>query len=71
MVLRAITTHLVNRHVAKRLTRMIPHPGLRLVATFAASVVVPVVVERTLAHRFSRKGRLTVGRRVATGKSAS
>jgi len=35
--------------MAPRLVRLIPHPGVRFVATLAASYVVPFVVERLLA----------------------
>lgn len=49
MIMRALTTRLLDRHLAPRLMRFIPHPGVRVVATVAASFVVPFVVERLLA----------------------
>lgn len=48
MIMRALTTRLLDGHLLPRLTRLIPHPGVRLVATLAASFVVPLVVEKVL-----------------------
>jgi hypothetical protein len=50
MILRALTTRLLDRHLAPRLTRLIPHPGVRAIATLAASILVPFVVERLLTR---------------------
>jgi hypothetical protein len=59
MILQALTTRLLNRHLAPRLTRLIPHPGVRAIATVAVSLVVPFVVERLLTRSAG-----TVARRV-------
>lgn len=48
MLMQAIATRLLNRHVSRKLVRVIPHPVLRAAATLAVSVIVPIVVERVI-----------------------
>ena len=48
MIMQTLTTRLLDGHLLPRLTRLIPHPAVRLVATLAASFVVPLVVEKLL-----------------------
>ena len=55
MLLRAIMTRLLNRHFARRLTRLIPHPGLRAAAALATSIIIPFVVERVLTRATTRR----------------
>ncbi len=50
MLLRAISTRLLNRHVASRLTRVIPHPGVRTAVMLASTFIVPMVVEALFAR---------------------
>lgn len=67
MLLRTIATRLLHGHISRRLTRFIPHPGLRLALTLASSILVPIVVERVMSRKSSqRKWRLPfAGRAVA------
>jgi hypothetical protein len=53
MLVHALTTRLVNRHVARGLARAIPHPGVRAVAMVLCSVLVSRLAERGLAHAAS------------------
>ena len=54
MIFRAIASQLVNRHVARRLARAIPHPGVRAVAVVLSSVLVSHLVEKALAKAGSK-----------------
>lgn len=65
MILRALATRLLNRHLAQRVSRLIPHPGLRAAAMLAASVFVPLLVERVLSRAASPRGGRRPSRRVA------
>lgn len=70
MLVQWIATRLLNRHVARRLTRVIPHPGVRAVAMLATSVVIPIVVEKVLTRTTKRFGRIRTARALATARPA-
>ena len=48
MIVHALTSQLVHRHVARRLALAIPHPGVRAVAMVLSSVLVSRLVETAL-----------------------
>lgn len=54
MLVHALTTRLVNRHVVRRLARAIPHPGARAVAMVLCSVLVSRLVEKEGLARAAR-----------------
>lgn len=70
MLVRWIATRLLNRHVARRITRVIPHPGVRAVAMLATSVVIPIVVEKVLTRTTRRLGRASSSRALAVARPA-
>jgi len=39
--------------MAPRIARLIPHPGVRIVATIAASYILPYIVEQLVARSAS------------------
>jgi hypothetical protein len=64
MLVRTLATHLLNRQVARRITRVIPHPGLRVAATIATSIVAPIIVKHVLGATARRGWRLPFSRPV-------
>lgn len=54
MLVRALTTRLVHRHVARRLARAIPHPGIRAAAMVLSSVLVSHLIEKGLTRAGER-----------------
>lgn len=65
MLMHAIATKLLDRHVSRRLVRVIPHPGVRAAASLALSFMIPLVVEQVLARRKAGKSRRFALRGVA------
>jgi hypothetical protein len=69
--IQTVTSGLLSRHAAKRVSRVIPNPIVRYVVVTATTALVPIIVNRAAKHWRERRARRGQRRQHAHGAAAA